>query len=493
MAAPPELANVRRSWLERLLDVVRELGQTSDLRLMLQRITEAAVDFLDFGAAAINLVEAGSSVNGTAADRVRVAAVAGPPQVRELLGQTSPLPYWLDLLQAAESWGTLRFFSHEQDQSLFDQIASWTPDATESPDPDAWHPDDALFAPLFGPDGVLLGILSVDQPASGRRPTAEQRTVLELFANQAAVAIADFQARQRSEGRRRDAEHRWEVAFERSPIGAAIVNPDGTLAQANASMSNMLGFPREQLVGMRFAEFTHPDDADADAALFADLIAGRRHSYETSKRYLNADGRVLFGLLHVGVIRDRSGATQSIVAQLNDITQRKLAEDQLAHRATHDALTELPNRSMLEQQLAAYLISGSPAGVLYCDLDRFKTVNDSLGHEAGDELLVLLARRLRAALPDQCILGRVGGDEFVALIPGEDDLEALRALAVRMTTALNQPLEVRGHRHIASVSIGITVGGPLHTHPDEVLREADLALLRAKRSGRSRIEAYDPT
>ena len=89
-------------------------------------------------------------------------------------------------------------------------------------------------------------MLSVDQPASGRLPGLEQRTVLELFASQAAVAIADFRARERSEGRRREAEHRWEVTFERSPIGAAIVGPDGTLAQVNDSLASMLGYPREQ-------------------------------------------------------------------------------------------------------------------------------------------------------------------------------------------------------------------------------------------------------
>jgi diguanylate cyclase (GGDEF)-like protein/PAS domain S-box-containing protein len=484
MAAPSELTNVRRSWLERLLDVVRELGSTRDIDQMLDRITEAAVDFLQFGAAAINVVDG---------DRVYVAAVAGPAEMAYLLGQVSALQYWQDLLDACEQWGSLRFFSHEQDQSLFDQIASWTPDTNEMSDPDAWHAEDALFAPLIGPDGTLLGVLSVDQPASGRLPGLEQRTVLELFANQAAVAIADFRARERSELLREAAERRWEVAFERSPIGAAIVLPDGTLAQANESLAGMLGYPREQLLGMSFAELTHPEDVDADQAQFAELVTGGIDNYEMHKRYLGKDGRVLFGLLHVGVIRDQTGRPHSIVAQLNDVTQRRMAEDQLAHRAMHDALTELPNRSMLELQLAAYLDSGYSIGVLYCDLDRFKTVNDSLGHDAGDELLVKLALRLRQALPDQCILGRVGGDEFVALVPGEDDAAALRALASTLMTAMDQPLEVRGHLHIASVSIGITIGGATHTHPDEILREADLALLRAKRTGRTRIEVYDPT
>src|SRR5436305_9771791 len=119
MVAPSEL--VRRSWLERMLDVVRELGTTRELNQLLDRIAEAAVDFLEFGAAAINVV----GTDGM----VRVASVAGPPDMQQLRGAVSELHFWLDMLEAAEAWGSLRFYSHEQDQSLFDEIASWVPDA----------------------------------------------------------------------------------------------------------------------------------------------------------------------------------------------------------------------------------------------------------------------------------------------------------------------------------------------------------------------------
>jgi diguanylate cyclase (GGDEF)-like protein/PAS domain S-box-containing protein len=307
------------------------------------------------------------------------------------------------------------------------------------------------------------------------------------------VAIAESRARDRAEARRWEAEHRWQVTFERSPIGAAIVGEDGELLQVNESLVDMLGYRREQLLRLRLSQLTHPDDIDEGTALFNELLDGSRDSYENQKRLVHADGHVVFGLLHVGVIRNSAGAIQSIVAQINDVTQRKQAEDRLAHRAMHDPLTELPNRTLLEELLAGYLDAGRPAGVLYCDLDRFKVVNDSLGHEAGDELLLVLSHRLRDALPAGITLGRVGGDEFVVLAPDEDDPRRLYALAQRLTSALEQPLVVRGHLHTASLSIGITVGGAGYDHPDEVLREADLALLRAKRRGRARIEMYDPT
>ena len=279
MASPPELANVRRSWLERLLDVVRELGQTSDLRLMLQRIAEAAVDFLDFGAAAINVVE----------DERRTWSgwPRWPARRRcsQLLGQTSALPYWLDLLDAAEAWGSLRFFSHEQDQSLFDQIASWTPDSDPVTDPDAWDPQDALFAPLIGPDGALLGVLSVDQPASGRRPRRSSARCWNC---------SPTRPRWRSptsgpaSGPRAPPRCRAPLAgrLRTQPDRCRDRQPGRQLAQANASLASMLGYPREQLLGMPFTELTHPEDVDADLALFAELVAGRRDSYEMSKRYL---------------------------------------------------------------------------------------------------------------------------------------------------------------------------------------------------------------
>jgi diguanylate cyclase (GGDEF)-like protein/PAS domain S-box-containing protein len=488
MGSPPQVSNLRRSWLERLLDVVRELGALSDIDQTLNRIAAATVEFLEFGAAAINVVDP----NG----QVVVRAAAGPPEIVELVGQSSPLDHWRDILASAEPWGSLRFYSHRLDRGPISRIATWTAELSldgETADPDRWHPLDGLFAPLVDPDGALLGVLSVDQPASGRRPSLEQRTVLELFANQAAVAIAEFRARDRAEARRREAEHRWQVTFERSPIGAAIITPDGELSQLNNSLAEMLGYSHEGFPRQRLSQLIHPQDVGLDAAVLQQLLNGERDSYESQKRFLRSDGQIVFGLLHVGAIRDSAGVVQSIVAQINDITQRKLAEDQLAHRAMYDSLTELPNRSLLEELLAGYLASGQPAGVLYCDLDRFKIVNDSLGHEAGDELLLLLSHRLRDALPSGVTLGRVGGDEFVALVPGEDDPDVLRGLALGLAAALDQPLVLRGHLHTASLSIGVAIGGRGHTHPDEVLREADLALLRAKRRGRARVEVYDPT
>jgi diguanylate cyclase (GGDEF)-like protein/PAS domain S-box-containing protein len=479
------LRTLRRSWLEQILGVVRQLGSSKDLDQTLEAITKAVVETLQFRAAAINVV--------VPQGQMRVAAVAGPPDLTRLLGQSAPLQEWTELLDACEPWGSLRFFSHLRDQAVVDRLANWTPDPGEgsSREPDSWHPEDCLFAPLVDSAGSLVGVLSVDQPHSGRRPDLEQQTALELFASQAAQAIVDTAARVRADARHREAELRWRLAFEHSPIGAAIVDSDGRFLQLNDAFVEMFGYSHMQLLHMTFLDLTHPDDVDL--SLFRDLVAGRLDSFESEKRYVHATGQIVWGLVHIGVVRGEDDQVECIIGQVSDITDRKRAEQTLAHRATHDPLTNLPNRSLLEDRLASWLSEGRPAGVLFCDLDRFKTINDSLGHDAGDELLVAVARRLREVLPPEFTLGRVGGDEFVALAPGERDPEELRRLGMRLMSALKQPLPIRGHRHTVSVSIGVTVSGPWHEHPDEVLRQADQALLRAKRHGRSRVEVYDPT
>ncbi|MDQ1752923.1 MAG: hypothetical protein QOE71_3979, partial [Pseudonocardiales bacterium] len=395
------VTNLKRSVLERVLDVVRKLGTTRDLQETLDLIAQSIVDVLDFGAAAINVTGPG--------DELRVAAVAGPPEAQQLLGETGELRFWLEVLDAAEPWGNLRFLSHTADQQTWQGISFWTPPIPPSPDPDSWHSEDSLLAPMWDSTGRLLGVLSVDQPASGKLPDVDQRTILELFAAQAAIAITDSRAREVSEDLRRDAERRWQLAFERAPTGAAIVDSDGCVVQANDTLVAMLGYSREQLVGKPVLDITHPGDVDKNVGLFQEVLAGRSDSYEMEKRFVHADGHTVWVTLHVGVIRDESGGIRSIISQLADITDRKHAEAELARRMSHDPLTALPNRSQLEERLNYYLHRNVPAGVLFFDLDRFKTVNDSLGHEAGDELLVAVTAILTEAVPDSCLLGRIGG------------------------------------------------------------------------------------
>ena len=479
------MTTLRRSLLDGVLAVVQDLGGSTGLQAALDVIADAVIDVLGFGAAAINVT--------TAEGDLRVDAVVGPPGVRRLLGTRRPMSFWLEVLAAAEPWGQLRFFSHERDQTLVDQFISWRPSAPDDLDPDAWHPDDSLLAPMWDTDGNLVGVLSVDEPRTGRRPGLEQCTVLEVLANQAARAIHDAQAKEAAETERRAAQSRWQLVFEHSPSGAALVAPDGTMLTVNDALASTLGYPRELLEGMSFADISHPDDIDTDLTLFGDLLAGRRDSYRMEKRYLRGDdGRVVNALLHVGVVRDDDGNVQTIVGQISDITERKRVERRLAHQLTHDAVTDLPNRVELGNRMAEYLTDDRPAGLFMCDIDRFKTVNDALGRAAGDDVLREVARRLADALPPAAVLGSGAADKFLVLAPGEWTPDTLTAAAERLIASLRRPIVIGGLRHTVSLSVGAVTTAHRHDHADEVIREAQHALSRSKQRGGGRVQVYDP-
>jgi PAS domain S-box-containing protein/diguanylate cyclase (GGDEF)-like protein len=483
MRRPPLLTAIDRPLLDGVLAVMQQLGASSSLQQTLDLIVGASVRLLGFGAAAANVT--------TPDGELRVEAVMGPPGVEELLGSARPMDFWLKLLDGAEHWGGLSFYSHDKDQSLVDQFVTWTPPEPASEEPDAWHPKDAMFAPLWDGDR-LVGVLSVDQPVTGRFPDEQQRAILEAFASQAAKAIRDAQSREREQARRQAVENRWQLTFAHSPSAVALVDLDGRIREANDALTSMLGYSRERLLQLSFTDITHPDDIAADVALFDELAHGKRDSYRLTKRYVRADGRIVHGLLHVGVIRGDHGQDTTVVAQVSDITERIAAEQQLAHQLSHDPLTGTPSRAMLSDQLTAKLAEGVPCALLLCDIDRFKTINDSLGRQVGDELLLSAASRLADTVPDGLQLGRVSGDRFMIVAPGQRDPDALRAVAADLIDAIGRPLAA-GELHLSvGMSVGIAVSRSWHRHADELIGEAEQALARAKRHGRGRVEVYDP-
>jgi diguanylate cyclase (GGDEF)-like protein/PAS domain S-box-containing protein len=289
-------------------------------------------------------------------------------------------------------------------------------------------------------------------------------------------------------------EQRWRLAFEHSPIGAALITDTGDIALANASLGLMLEQRPEALAMMSLADVTHPDDRSRDGEKLAALLSGQLDSYTIEKRFVAKSGRVLWGEVTAAAVHDMQGDVHEIIVQIQDITQRREAELELANRALHDPLTGLANRFLVQQWLGGALAEhqGRDVGVLYCDLDRFKLVNDSLGHTAGDDVIVEAAARLRAAVRPEDLVGRVGGDEFVVVCERLADDNDLMALATRLATSLDEPMVVDGHLHTVTISIGAATGRAPDS-ADEVLMRADMALLRAKRLGRARAERFDPT
>lgn len=283
-------------------------------------------------------------------------------------------------------------------------------------------------------------------------------------------------------------ERRWRVAFEHSPIGGALTDETGRILVANETLGRMLGTRDHQLTDREVTELFVTDSGGTWGDFWSKVLSQSGENVVADRMLRTSDGSQLWGRVTAAAL-----GTDRVVLQVEDITSRREAELELANRALHDGLTGAPNRFLTRQWLASALEDhpGGRVGILYCDVDRFKIVNDSLGHAAGDELLLHVADRLRGPLRPEDLLGRVGGDEFVIVIEDVDSDADLARVAQRLLESLDEPFELGGHRHAVSISLGGAIG----TYPDtadEVLIRADMALLRAKRLGRARYVPFDP-
>jgi diguanylate cyclase (GGDEF)-like protein/PAS domain S-box-containing protein len=358
-----------------------------------------------------------------------------------------------------------------------------------------WHPEDALFAPLYAASGELVGVLSVDLPRDGRRPGALQRELLEMFAAQAGIAIDN--ARLTADLRREHAllqasQESLNLAFEGSDVGMAFIDLDpehaGRFLRANQAMSQLTGFPVEQLEARRFVDLLHPHDVEEGLAALRRLVEGDLDVYRGDKRYLHADGGVVWVSVTCSVVRDSEGVTVYGFSQMQDVTERHENEQRLAEAAIRDPLTGLLNRSGLDRRLQELLrdpLAGDRRGaVLFCDLDGMKAVNDDFGHDAGDAVLRATGARLSAAVRQGDAVARLGGDEFVILVQ-DTESAGLAVLAERVRRSLARPTPHEGQDLHVTVSIGISALDGERTAA-AVLRSADTAMYAAKRGGRDR-------
>ena len=292
----------------------------------------------------------------------------------------------------------------------------------------------------------------------------------------------------------REASARFSLAFGQAPIGMALTATDGRLLQVNEAFTRMLGRSIDDLHGRQVSELTHPEDRDADAALRAQLIAGELESARAEKRYLRADGQVIWGSLNLTLLRADDSSPRYFVSQIEDVTDRRQAQERLAHLALHDQLTGLPNRALLGDRIAHALSrtrrSGSVVGLLFVDLDRFKAVNDDLGHAVGDRLLIEIADRMRDVVRPSDTVARLGGDEFVVLCEDLHSPGEAVQVAERVIDVVGRPVHVDGHETGVGASIGINVVSADQPAQDAetLLRRADAALYVAKQGGRGRIE-----
>ncbi|MER6117032.1 diguanylate cyclase CdgB [Streptomyces sp. NPDC001743] len=532
---------VRLATMRQLHQAVADLNTARSLADTLQTVADGIVAGLGYELACVNLVRPDGDLV--------VAAFAGNSAAEALItGRVGSRISWERRLAMGEAWDELRFIPHTDGWVLLDDdVPQWH---TEGPEPrfeDEWHPQDRLYAPMYASGGGsdLLGVISVDRPRNGRRPGAWGREALQMYASQSAIAISNARLRanmqralvrlEREQQALRASEESFRQAFEYAPSGMAIAemggDQHGRLLRTNDALCRLLGRPASVLRRYSFADLVHPEDI---GTLLRTSAEGGRAELRLGRR----DGTYLWVSLRNSVVADTADGPRFLLTHVEDIEERKRHELNLAHRASHDALTGLPNSAELRARLSARLcerphavastdvqaldaaygdvdearMHGYPAegfdagrgvgpydhhvhsvapdtgnddgskglAVLFCDLDGFKSINDRFGHHTGDAVLIEVARRLTTCVRDGDTVARLGGDEFVVLADGLGNADAAD-LAVRLRNAIIPPIRVDGRAVRVGASFGIGWAACGMT-AEEVLRSADQRMYVEKRS-----------
>ncbi len=309
------------------------------------------------------------------------------------------------------------------------------------------------------------------------------------------VYFQDVTERKRTEQALQESERRYRSLFEEARDANYVTALDGRVVDVNRAWEELLGYTRAELATLNvLAMYADPRDRDRFEAEIAE--AGAVRNFEVRLR--RKDGVERECLITASHWRSAAGEVLGYVGTIRDVTERKQAEARLRRHALYDSLTQLPNRAYFMERLARSLerARGEPAyhfAVLFLDLDRFKVVNDSLGHMAGDEVLVLVARRLESAVRPGDIVARLGGDEFAVLLHEIQERDDATAVAERIHQRLREPHRVDGQEVFTTASVGIALSSAGYDRPEEMLRDADTAMYRAKALGGVRHQMFDHT
>ncbi len=316
--------------------------------------------------------------------------------------------------------------------------------------------------PLRDPDGAILG---------------------------GAAVFTDVTQRKHAEEARRHAQERFELVFEQAPIGMALLAPDGRWVRVNPALLKITGYSAEELLAKSFQDITHPDDLSSDLEHIQRLLVGEIRDYQIEKRYFHAQGHVISASLSVSLVRDLQGKPLHLIAQIQDVTERRLMEERVRHLAEYDSLTGLRNRRLFEHELGQQVRRcqryGEQATLVVVDLDDFKRVNDTHGHRTGDELLKAIGRELGLRLRGTDLIARLGADEFAVLLPGTS-LEAGERVAKDLARVVADCQITAAQQSVATTaSVGVAAISQSTSGAEAVLIAADRAMDLAKATRQS--------
>ncbi|MEV0713049.1 EAL domain-containing protein [Asanoa sp. NPDC050611] len=317
------------------------------------------------------------------------------------------------------------------------------------------------------------------------------------FAQQERISRSAWEARNEAEQALRDSEARFRAVFSDAAIGIGIADLSGQIIDINQAFSAMLGYSRDEMLAINVADLFHAEDDPGMWPIYEEMIDGKRDRVRMEKRYFRKDGSELWTDLAVSLIRHDDGRPRFTVAMVQDITERYALQQRLRFQALHDPLTGLPNRTLFFERLEAVL--RDPAhdrrvGVCFLDLDGFKAINDTLGHDVGDKLLIVVARRLAEAVAGAGhLVARMGGDEFVILVADVDQDGTAVEVAQAALRAVAEPVYIGAHQLAVSASVGIVDRFVSDGAATDLMKAADTTLYWAKaEGGRGRWARYDP-
>ncbi|RBY76418.1 GGDEF domain-containing protein [Geodermatophilus sp. TF02-6] len=327
--------------------------------------------------------------------------------------------------------------------------------------------------------------------AAGFSAALQERALRE----QEEILRAAAEAREQAEQALHVSEERFRAVFEGAPVGIGIGDVDGRILEVNPALEAMLGHPAEEFRRREVREFMHPADLEQVWRLYGELVRGERDHFRLEKQFLRSTGESVWTDLTVSLLRDEHGRPRYQLAVIHDVTSLRRLRRQLEHDATHDSLTGLANRKVFLDHLDDVFRRAAPgarAGLCFLDLDGFKAVNDTLGHEVGDRLLVAVARRLDAVVASSGHeVARLGGDEFVVLVSDCSGPDQLIALAEDVLAAVAEPVPLGSVQVAVTASIGIVERPIAGIDPAELLRAADITLYWAKADGKSRWALFE--